>query len=131
MLIIVKIIYNTPIISVFQWSVWYLTLYQYVKSLSLSIKKAQGFRVVCDDNFDWWLFWISVLSSAVVLSFFGRELYIRIYNTLVNIKAWFSTCIFKFYWPENYFHLVLSSNSCHVIRHALWFIQLVLILDSN
>ena len=62
--IIVKNIYNTHIILVFHWSVWYLTLYPYVKNLSLSIKIAQGFRVVCDDSLDWWFSWI--FASAIV-----------------------------------------------------------------
>ena len=71
--VIVKNIYNTRIILVFHWSAWYLTIYPYIKSLSLSMEIAQGFRVICDYNFDWWFFWIPVFASAI--AFLGKIIY--------------------------------------------------------
>ena len=64
---IIKNIYNTHIILVFHWPVWCLTLYPNATSFSLSIKIEQGFRMICDNNFDWLVFWLQVFASAIVL----------------------------------------------------------------
>ena len=104
-------------ILVFHWSLWYLTLYPHI--FIIIYKNSTRFWVVCDDNFDWWFFWISVFPSAIV---FREELYMQIYDILVNIITWFFHMYIQILLTRKIYpaRFIIQLASCHPTHFMIY-----------